>query len=191
MLLLLFFLSFLVFAFFFTFYIILLEFSELWVLKTIFHMEGQRHGVKNVLVHSFIIILKIEVKSLFVIHMEVVLNLVVQFDLSELARVIHSIATILLPRLLVLLPCVLLIRILLQFVLFGRLLKGSGHDILRIISTSAYIFDSGFDMWVFTMKYIHDRSLLDLSPTKVCCLQLFFVMFHPPEAVLEKRSYHD
>jgi hypothetical protein len=51
---------------------------------------------------------------------EVVLDLVVEFDFCEFAGVIDSIITKILPLLqLILLACILLIRVLLQFVLFG------------------------------------------------------------------------
>jgi hypothetical protein len=120
MILLLFSLAFLLFALLFTFDVILLELSKFRVLKTIFDVESQRHNVEKVLFHCLKVVLKIEVESLFVVHVEVVLDLVVEFDFCEFAGIIDSIITKILPLLqLILLACILLIRVLLQFVLFG------------------------------------------------------------------------
>jgi hypothetical protein len=83
-------------------------------------VESERHDIENLLVHGLIIILKIEVQSLFVVHVEVVLDLVIEFYLSNLVSIFNCVAAVLLSHLeLVVLACILLIRILLQlFILF-------------------------------------------------------------------------
>ena len=62
----------------------ILKFEELRVLQASLNVEGERQVVEHVLLQGVIVILHVQVKSLFVVHVEVVFYFVVKLLLVEL-----------------------------------------------------------------------------------------------------------
>ena len=62
----------------------LLEFVVLRVVYSLFEVKCKGQVVKHILVHCFVIIFHVQVKSLFVADMEVVFDLVVNLNLTWL-----------------------------------------------------------------------------------------------------------
>ena len=60
---------------------------ELGVVQAGFDVEGQRDVLEDVLAEGFIVVLHVQEERLLVVHVEVVLDLIIQFSLSEFRNV--------------------------------------------------------------------------------------------------------
>ena len=78
---------FFVFHVLFVLEIIMLEPMELGVVQAGFDVEGQRDVLEDVLAEGFIVVLHVQEERLLVVHVEVVLDLIIQLSLSEFRNV--------------------------------------------------------------------------------------------------------
>lgn len=76
-----------VFHILFVFEIIMLEAVELWVVQASLDVESQRYVLEDVLTEGLIVVLHVQEERLLIVHVEIVLDLVIQLRLSKFRNI--------------------------------------------------------------------------------------------------------
>jgi len=201
--------SFLVFEIFLALIVVLFESGEFGVIEASLDVERQRNIPKHVHIHCLVVILHVKEEGLLVVHMEVVLDLVIQLRLRELERISICMCgpcSILILWLWIALCCVstnvlaasqCLVRALDSFLdLLAWLWLRRGQYLLhawcsRLIARVAYVLDARALSWVFAWQRIHQVYFSYLSPAELSLFHFFLIVLYPPVPVFEEGTDHD
>jgi len=194
---------FFVFEVLFALIVVCFESGEFRVVEARLDVECQRNIAKHVHIHCFVVILHVKEKGLLIVHVEIILNLVVQFRLRELEGIsicMSGPCSILILLLWIALYCVSIhvLRVGQCFVwaldsflhLLAWLWLRRSQDLLHAWSSHltgrvAYVFYAWTLSWVFAWERIHQVNFSYLSPAELCLFHFFFIVLYPPVPVLE------